>query len=89
MEYDSLCKIILYKLLLLTTSETQSDIIDNMGGKEVKELGFLVNLCNSMYYYIIKAFLDDFNLDFTRYKSTQINIFTGGDIIKSVQFFLL
>ena len=39
-EYDLLCKVIFYKLLLLTTSETQSDIIDNMGGKEVKELGF-------------------------------------------------
>ena len=81
-EYDPLSKLILYKLLLLTTSETQNDIIENMGGKEVKELGFLVNLCNSMYYYIIKVFLDDFNLDFTRYKSNQIIIFCISKILK-------
>ena len=81
-EYDLISKILLYKILSLSTAETQNDIIDNMGGKDVKESGFLINLCNSMYFNIIKFFLDDFNLDFLRYKSTQTNIFCVAKILK-------
>ena len=81
-EFDAQCKIILYKILLLTTTESQNDIIENMGGKDVKESGFLVNLCNSMYYNIIKIFIDDFNLDFTRHKSVQMSIFCISNILK-------
>ena len=81
-EYDLTSKIILYKLLSLTTTETQSDIIDIMGGKDIKEPGFLLNLCNSMYFNIIKFFLDDFNFNFVRSKSIQINIFCIAKILK-------
>jgi len=81
-EYDLISKIMFYKILLLSTAETQSDIIDIIGGKDVKESGFLINLCNSMYYNLIKFFLDDFNFDFLRYKSTQINIFCIARILK-------
>ena len=81
-EYDQVTKIILYKILLLTTSETQNDIIDNMGGKDVKECGFLINLCNEMYFNIIKFFIDDFNFDFKRYKSIQTKIFCIAKILK-------
>ena len=81
-EYDLLSKIFLYKILLLSTTETQNDLIDIMGGRDVKESGFLINLCNSIYGYIIKFFLDDFNLDFLRYKSIQVNIFSIARILK-------
>ncbi len=81
-EYDLITKIMLYKMLLLSTTETQNDIIDNMGGKDVKECGFLINLCNEMYLNVIKFFLDDFNLDFIYYKSTQINIFCIAKVLK-------
>ena len=81
-EYDLTSKIFLYKILSLSVTDTQNDIIDIMGGKDVKECGFLINLCNSIYGYIIKFFLDDFNLDFLRYKSIQINIFSIARILK-------
>ena len=81
-EYDLITKTMLYKILLLATTETQNDIIDNMGGKDAKECGFLINLCNEMYFNIIKFFLDDFNFDFVNFKSTQIKIFCIAKIFK-------
>ena len=81
-EYDLVSKIMLYKILSLATSETQNDIIDNMGGKDIKESGFLINLCNELYISLIKFFLDDFNFDFLKHKSTQIKIFCLTRILK-------
>ncbi len=81
-EYDLISKIFLYKLLSLTTTETQSDIIDIMGGKDIKESGFIINLCNSLYFNLVKFFLDDFNYDFVKFKTLQINIFVVTRILK-------
>ena len=81
-EYDLIYKIIFYKILFLSELDTQSDIIDLIGRKEEKEPGFLVNYCNSLYINIIKIFIDDFNLDFIRYKTICINIFCISKILK-------
>ena len=81
-EYESVCFIILYKIFLLSTSESQNDLIDNMGGRSVKDLGFLINLSNAMYKSIIKYFIDDFNIDFVRYKYLDYRIFCIAKILK-------
>ena len=81
-ESSLIYKIIFYKLLFLTPNDTQSDIVDLMGKKNEKEPGFLVNYCNSLYINIIKVFIDDFNLDFLRYKINHINIFCISRILK-------
>ena len=81
-EYDLIYKNIFYKLLKLNELDTQSDIIYLMGNKEEKELGFLVNYCNALYINIIKAFIDDLNIDFIRYKTIHINIFCISKILK-------
>ena len=60
MEYD----LILHKLLLVETEETQNDIMANLGGKKnSKELGFINNLSNQFYCLIIKLFIGDFNCE--------------------------
>jgi hypothetical protein len=81
-EFDLIYKIIFYKLLFLSSLDTQSDIINLMGRKVEKEPGFLVNYCNALYINIMKAFIDDFNFDFTRYKINHINIFCIAKILK-------
>ena len=81
-EFDLIYKIIFYKLLFLSSLDTQSDIINLMGRKDEKEPGFLVNYCNALYINIMKAFIDDFNFDFTRYKINHINIFCIAKILK-------
>ena len=81
-EYDLIYKNIFYKFLKLNELDTQSDIIYLMGNKEEKELGFLVNYCNALYINIIKAFIDDLNIDFIRYKTIHINIFCISKILK-------
>ena len=80
--YKNMCKIILYKLLVITTTETQNDISLNMNLKDNKELGFLVNLSNSLYINLIQYFINDFNYDFTRYKIQQKAIFSDIIILK-------
>ena len=57
------CYLILYKLLLVETEETQNDIMANLGGKNSKELGFINNLSNQFYCLIIKLFIGDFNCE--------------------------
>ena len=81
-EYDYIYKTCFYKLLILNSLDTQSDIIDLMGTKDEKEPGFLLNYCNDLYINIIKTFIDDFNLDFIRYKKIHINIFFYCKILK-------
>ena len=81
-EFDLIYKIIFYKFLFLNPIDTQSDIINLMGRKDEKGPGFLVNYCNALYINIIKAFIDDFNFDFTRYKNNHINIFCISKILK-------
>ena len=83
-EYDLIYKIIFYKLLFLSSLDTQSDIINLMGRKDEKEPGFLVNYCNFLYCNVIRTFIDDFNLDFTRYKINHINIFCISKILKLI-----
>ena len=80
--YKNMCKTILYKLLVITTTETQNDIILNMNLKDTKELGFLVNISNSVYINLIQIFINDFNYDFTRYKLLQKEIFNDMIILK-------
>ena len=80
--YKNMCKIILYKLLVITTSETQNDICLNMNLKDNKELGFLMNISNSLYINLIQYFINDFNYDFTRYKIQQKCIFNDIIILK-------
>ena len=43
-EYQTECYLILYKLLKIENLETQKEIMENLGGKQSKELGFLLNL---------------------------------------------
>ena len=80
--YKNMCKIILYKLLVITTTETHNDINLNMNLKDNKELGFLVNLCNSLYINLIQYFINDFNYDFSKYKIQQKAIFNDIIILK-------
>ena len=80
--YKVMCKTIFYKLLVKTTSETQHDISLNMNFKDNKELGFLINISNSLYINLIQLFINDFNYDFTRYKLQQKSIFTDIIILK-------
>ena len=80
--YKIMCKIILYKLLVITTSETQHDIWLNMNLKDNRELGFLINISNSLYINLIQLFINDFNYDFTRYKIIQKSIFSDIIILK-------
>ena len=80
--YKYMCKIILYKLLVITTVETQNDIGLNMNLRDNKELGFLINLSNSLYVNLIQYFINDFNYDFSRYKIKQKSIFNDIIILK-------
>ena len=80
--YRNMCKIILYKLLSITTTETQNDIYLNMNLKDNKELGFLINISNSLYINLIQYFINDFNYDFSRYKILQKAIFNDIIILK-------
>ena len=80
--YRTVSKIILYKLLLIITSETQIDICLNMNYKESKELGFLINISNSLYINLVQIFINDFNYDFLRYKAYQTIVFNDIKILK-------
>ena len=80
--YRTISKIILYKLLVITTIDTQNDLSLNMNFKENKELGFLINISNSLYIHLVQFFINDFNYDFIRYKSYQIVIFNDIKILK-------
>ena len=80
--YKTVSKIILYKLLVITTSDTQNDIYLNLNYKENKELGFLINISNSLYINLVQFFINDFNYDFSRFKSYQTVIFNDIKILK-------
>ena len=80
--YRTVCKIIIYKLLLIITSDTQNDICLNMNYKENKELGFLINISNSLYANLVQIFINDFNYDFLRYKAYQTIVFNDIKILK-------
>ena len=80
--YKATCKTILYKLLVISTIDTHADIGLNMNLKDNKELGFLVNISNSLYANLIQYFINDFNYDFTRYKIYQKDIFSDIIILK-------
>ena len=80
--YKTVSRIILYKLLVITTSETQNDICLNMNFRENKELGFLINISNSLYINLVQCFINDFNYDFLRFKSYQTVIFNDIKILK-------
>ena len=80
--YKNMCKIILYKLLVITTTETHTDINLNMNLKDNKELGFIVNISNSLYINLIQFFINDFNYDFSKYKILQKAIFCDIIILK-------
>ena len=81
-EYSLMARLILYKLLIMTTEDTQSDIISLIGKKEKDDIGFISNICNLLYDNVIKLFIDDFNLDFVNFKETQIEIFSVNKILK-------
>ena len=80
-EYILISRLILYKLLIVTTDETQNDII-SLIGKDKEDLGFLSNLTNHLYDNIVKNFIDDFNFDFINFIDIQIKIFTINKIFK-------
>ena len=80
--FKTVSKIILYKLLVISASDTQNDICLNLNYKENKELGFLINLSNSIYIHLVQFFINDFNYDFLRYKAYQIVIFNDIKILK-------
>ena len=82
MEYHLISRLILYKLLLLTTDDTQNDLTTLIGTKDKEELGFLSNLVNQLYDNIVKSFVNDFNYDFMCFKEIHIEIFTINKILK-------
>ena len=82
MEYHLIARLILYKLLILTTDDTQNDITTLIGTKDKEDLGFLSNFANQLYDNIVKSFVNDFNYDFISFKETHIQIFTINKIIK-------
>ena len=82
MEYTLISRLIIYKLLIMTTDDTQNDISSLIGNKDKDDLGFISNLANRLYDYIIKNFIDDFNNDFMNWKDTHIQIFTINKILK-------
>ena len=83
-EYFLMSRLILYKLLNMTTDETQNDISYLIGSKEKDELGFLSNLANHLYDNIVKNFIDDFNNDFINFIENHHHIFTINKIFKNL-----
>ena len=83
-EYQTECYLILYKLLKIENLETQKTIMENLGGKQSKELGFLLNLNNQFYITVVKLFISDFNIDFENYKTHQILIYNIIKIFKTL-----
>ena len=81
-EYSLISRLLLYKLLLMTTEDTQNDIITLIGKKERDDIGFISNLCNRLYDIMIKFFIDDFNHDFINFKETHIEIYSINKILK-------
>ena len=81
-EYSLIARLILYKLIVMSTEDTQNDIISLIGKKEKDDIGFISNLCNLLYDNILKMFIDDFNLDFVTFKATQIEIYSINKILK-------
>ena len=81
-EYRLISRLILYKLLLMTTEDTQNDISTLIGNKDKDDLGFLSNLVNRLYDNLVKCFIDDFNHDFLNFKELHIEIFTVNKILK-------
>ena len=81
-ESPVLTRLLLYKLLIMTTNETQNDISSLIGNKDKDEIAFLANLLNCLYDYLVKSFIEDFNQDFINYRATHIQIFTINKILK-------
>ena len=81
-EYHLIARLILYKLLKMTTDETQNEITALLGNKEKEDLGFLSNLINKLYDNIIQCFIKDFNFDFINFKEVHIQIFSINKILK-------
>ena len=81
-EYNLISRLILYKLLVMTTEDTQNDITCLIGNKDKMELGFLTNLSNRLYDNIVRFFIDDFNNDFINFMETHVQIFTINKILK-------
>ena len=81
-EYQNQCYLILYKLLKIETTETQNSIMENLGGKQSKELGFLKYLNNQFYSLIVKFFISDFNIEYEHCETHQILIFNIVKIFK-------
>ena len=81
-EYCLIARLILYKLLKMTTDETQNEITALLGNKEKEDLGFLSNLINKLYDNIIQCFIKDFNFDFINFKEVHIQIFSINKILK-------
>ena len=82
LEYHLISRLILYKLLVLTTDDTQNDIASLIGNKDKEDLGFISNLTNYLYDNIVKNFINDFNNDFLNFKEIHLNIFTINKILK-------
>ena len=66
--YSESLYLMLYKLLTFQTSETQNDIIENLGGKNTVDLGFLIPLSRKLYKKLIKIFINDFNIDYEHHQ---------------------
>ena len=81
-ESSIIARLIIYKLLIMTTEEVQNDISSLIGKKEKDDIGFISNLCNLLYDGIIKFFIDDFNIDFVNFRGVHIDIFSSIKILK-------
>ena len=81
-EYSIIARLILYKLLVMTTEDVQNDMSSLISKKEKDDIGFISNLCNLFYDSMIKLFIDDFNIDFVNYKGIHVDIFSSIKILK-------
>ena len=52
---------ILFKMLSLQTTETQSTVIDLLGGEESEQLGFMSDFANHLFNRLVRIFIDDVN----------------------------
>ncbi len=81
-ELEEQCLFFIYYILCVQTSETQNDIIKNLGGKETTEKGIIVTIINKFYKCIMKQIINDFNFEIVHYNYNQKIIFSLVKILK-------
>ena len=81
-ELEEQCLFFIYYILNIQTSETQNDIIKNLGGKDTLEKGIIDTIINKFYKCIMKQIINDFNLEIVHINYNQKIIFSLVKILK-------